>query len=211
MAGPANAFAALLSGQKARGGSAQGQSRGASNTRSGPYQQRSSSATRETKTRGRGRGASAAAKSGRGRGSATAGPGDGRVSQGTNETISENLSGGSFFAQLKQAKPSSFGQPSGPSLQPGVSPFASIAKGPSAFEFPSNLDGAVGSSSIDRSRDPRHRPSVKSKVDGRPAFIPVEDAKVMSSYHERYEKVGFAKKLCALHERIVGLLANTNT
>lgn len=191
MGGPANAFAAILSGQKGRGGSAQGQSRGGSQVRSGPHQSKASSAMRDTKTRGRGRGAAVAAKSGRGRGNAAASSGDGRASQGTVETASGTSSGNTFFAQLRQGKPSSFGQPSGPSLQFNASPFAGIAKGPGTFGSPSNLDGAVGSSSIDRSRDPRHRPATESKTDGKLTSIPVEDAKIMNSYHERYERVGF--------------------
>ncbi|KAJ9268400.1 hypothetical protein DTO212C5_5552 [Paecilomyces variotii] len=191
MGGPANAFAAILSGQKGRGGSAQGQSRGGSQVRSGPHQSKASSAMRDTKTRGRGRGAAVAAKSGRGRGNAAASSGDGRASQGTVETASGTSSGNTLFAQLRQGKPSSFGQPSGPSLQFNASPFAGIAKGPGTFGSPSNLDGAVGSSSIDRSRDPRHRPATESKTDGKLTSIPVEDAKIMNSYHERYERLKY--------------------
>ncbi|KAL1860152.1 actin cytoskeleton and mitosis protein [Paecilomyces lecythidis] len=185
MGGPANAFASLLSGQKGRGGSANVQGRGGSQNRAGPYQSKSSNAVRETKTRGRGRGAGATTKPGRGRGNAATGSGDGRASQGTNETTPGNT----LFAQLKQGKPSVFGQPSGPPLQSNASPFAGIAKGPGAFGTPSNVDGVVGSSSIDRTRDPRHRPATKSKTDGKPGSIPVEDATVMNSYHERYERL----------------------
>lgn len=169
MPNPPNPFAAIAAGQKDGGASGRGR---ASKSRAAPYQSRSA---KESKARARLRG-SASARSG----SSSSDTHGGQKKQ--QERPSDAPASTSPFAQLKSnGVTSQFGKPS---LFPGA------AHRSHAFGAPSLPHPAFGDS-VDRNRDPRRRPAPQRPTPSKAAMshVPVEDAKTINAYHERYEKV----------------------
>ncbi|KAL2000642.1 hypothetical protein VTN02DRAFT_2807 [Thermoascus thermophilus] len=190
MAGPSNPFTGPAAGQKKDGaGNAAGRAR-SSHGRPTPYQSKKAGSQRESKSRGRVRGVGSAARSERRSDTSTTSTESHAVPEKA-ETATGTPAASSPFAQLKQNNAvfsSTFGKPSG-AAQPGTSsPFAGLTAGSSTFGAPSNMAGAFGSS-VDRGRDPRRRPTARPAGKTQKTGVPVEDAKVMSSYHDRYEKL----------------------
>ncbi|RAL14206.1 putative leucine permease transcriptional regulator (SAC3) [Aspergillus homomorphus CBS 101889] len=182
MAGPANPFLGL--GQRDGSAGPAGRGRGGGPTgRSTPYQPKANSATRDPRLRGRGRGASAVRGTrGHGRG-ASAGN---NVWRKQAEPQAESAAiASSPFGQSKQSAPSSATPPVQSS--PSPSPFAGFGKAsPGSFGTPSSFAGAQNGGGNTVSQ---RQPFAQQPNGAMGANVPVEDASLLSSYTDRYEKL----------------------
>ncbi|PYH41729.1 putative leucine permease transcriptional regulator (SAC3) [Aspergillus saccharolyticus JOP 1030-1] len=180
MAGPANPFSGL--GQRDGSADSASRGRGGLSSRSTPYQPKANSVARDPRLRGRGRGASAVRGTrGLGRGASTGS----NVWRKQPEQQADSAGvASSPFGQLKQPAPSSASPSAQPS--PSPSPFAGFGKAsPASFGAPSNFSGApFGGTAAS------HGQVFAQPTNGGPgANVPVEDAALLGSYTDRYEKL----------------------
>jgi hypothetical protein len=196
MPGPSASFA----GTGQRDGvitTSSGRGRGSHN-RLAPYQNRNvnnNNPARESKPSGRGRGVGIVH---RGRGevsSIPAGGGGGarNFQRGRSDGVAKKvqLTSNSPFAQLKQQTPP---RPTAlPANSNKPSSFASVSvknnNNPGGFGAPSVPNAAPGFS-VGWNQDRRRRRVPRASSPMATSSVPVEDVGMMSSYHERYEKVG---------------------
>lgn len=148
-----------------------GRGRGASSARGSQFQFRGSRGRRATKWRGAGQGIGR----GRGAGAATTGaPHSGILNAGTHKPEITN----SPFAQVEESQPST--NPFGGQPTQRKSPFPGMTNGTA------HAHGAARGPS---SQDLQKQSLGRGAGNGMMQPVPVEDASIMASYHERYDQV----------------------
>lgn len=163
-----------------------GRGRGASSARGSTFHPRGARGRRATKWRGTGQGV------GRGRG-AGAGAGDttGATRSTTSGTTHQPASTNSPFARLHQQKPSTDLFSS--QQTQAASPFSGMANARASR-------GARGAARGASRQNIQNQPLSAPAGQGLMQAVPVEDASILASYHERYEQVSKISYRCTILE-----------
>lgn len=180
MPGPSTSFAGA--GQRDGVAASPGRGRG-SHSRLASHQNRNGNTGREPKPPGRGRGVGIIH---RGKGEASGTSVGARNLQGRSDGVTKKITSNSPFAPLKQQIPP---RPADLSGNNNKAPsFTSAKNNSGGFGAPSAPDAVPGfSAGWNQDRRRRHAPRASSLMANN--SVPVEEVGMMSSYHERYEKV----------------------